>query len=112
MRNLKSVLILILIVTALSGSVLFGYTRKTSNNSVVTTQKFYSDTLKTLVFDNTITQSQSNSVLLKVLQNVNESEGCINGLSELVTNNVITESQATIISNDIQISMNNVMQSN
>jgi hypothetical protein len=79
---------------------------------VVTPQTFYSDTLKTLVLDKTITQTQSDIVLSKILQNVNESEGCINGLNELVTDNVITQSQVTIINNNIQRSMDHVMESN
>jgi|GEM_PF-2475191 len=113
MESIKSTLILILIVTALSVSILIGCNfTKPSNNSVVTPETFYSDALETLVSDKTITQTQSNQVFLKVLQNVNDSEGCINGLNELVTNNIITQSQVTIINDKIQLDMNHVMESN
>ena len=111
MKSLKSALILIKTVLYISVSIGCNFT-KTSNNSVVTPQTFYSDTLKTLVLDKTITQSQSDLILLKVLQNVNDSEGCINGLNELATGNIITQSQSTIINNNIQLSMDHVMESN
>jgi len=90
MRNSNSTLIFILAITILSIVVFVGCSpMKTSNNSIAITKTFYLGTLKTLVSDKTILQTQSNQVLAEVLRNVNESKGCINGLNDLVESSVI-----------------------
>lgn len=104
-------------------------TRKSNPTAIKTV---YSDTLKQLVIDGTITQTQSVIVLASITQNVSQgtgtlnsagatnSAGTINGtgnptgtipstnqLSALVTSNVITQAQADIINQRIQEAIKN-----
>jgi len=112
MRNSNSTLIFILAITILSIVVFVGCSpMKTSNNSIAITKTFYLGTLKTLVSDKTILQTQSNQVLAEVLRNVNESKGYINGLNDLVESGVITKPQADTINQKIQITMKHDMES-
>mgnify|MGYP001615731979 CR=1 FL=1 len=82
---------------------------KPSNNSISITKTIYQGTLKTLVYDKTITQNQSDKVLAEVLKNVNESKGGLYGLSDLVISGVLNKSQANTINQRIQIDMKSNM---
>jgi len=111
MRKTKSALILIIAITILSILVFVGCSSmKTSNNSIAITKTIYLGTLKTMVSDNTITQTQSDKVLAEVLNNVNIGYGCIDGVSELVESGVINKAQANLINQKIQMVMNSRLQ--
>jgi len=70
MRKTKSVIIFIIAIIILSIVVFAGCSSiKTSNNSIASTKIFYLSTLKTLISDKTITQTQSKQVFEKVLKN-------------------------------------------
>jgi len=71
----------------------------------------YVNTLKELVTDKTITQTQSDKVLKEVKMDMLESKGCCSGLLVLVRDGVINQGQSDIINKRIQIVMKNNMQS-
>ena len=78
-------------------------------SSVVTpiaiTKTVYSNTLKILVSDGTITQTQSNKVIGVVLSNMKDNKGNMQGLRELVLSGEINKRQADIINKKIAVAI-------
>ena len=72
---------------------------------IAITKTIYSNTLKTLVDEGTITQTQSNKVLGEVLSNMKENKGNMQGLRELVLSGEITKRQANLINKKIAIAL-------
>lgn len=107
MRNKRYVLILIISVLVFTGC-------NTATDTLLvmspTIKTIYFNTLKELVNDKTITQSQSNKVFGQVKMNMSDSKGCIYGLNELVMDGIINKSQADIINIKIQIAMKKIIQ--
>jgi len=103
MRKTKSALIFIIVITILSIVVFAGCSSmKSSNKSITIAKTIYLGTLKTMVSDKIITQTQSDKVLVEVLNNVYIGYGCIDGLGKLVESGVITKAQANLINQKIQ----------
>ena len=67
------------------------------------------NTLKELVTDKTITQTQSDKVLNEVKMEMSEGKGCCYGLFPLVRDGVINQGQSDKISRKIHIVMKNDM---
>ena len=109
MKNKRYTLILII---AIISSLLFtGCNTSIGEPSVMspTIKAIYSNTLKELVSDKTITQIQSDKVIEEVKRNINDSKGCIDELNELVMSSVITKLQADIINNKIKLALKSIL---
>ena len=110
MKNLKHALILIITIIYIS---LFTGCNSSKNAPLVMSpiiKTTYIKTLKELVTDKTINQTQSDKVFKKVKTDMLESKGCCYGLMELVRDNVINQGQSDKINKRIQILMKNNMQ--
>ena len=73
-------------------------------------ETIYVNTLKELVTNKTITQTQSDKVIKEVKTDMLESKGCHSGLLSLVRDGVISQGQSDKINKKIQIAMKNNMQ--
>ncbi len=78
------------------------------SNSTTMMKTLYSDTLKSLVTDKTITQSQSNKILKELTRDMSQVKGNINRLSALVKSHVITQAQSDKINQRIQEAMKKI----
>ncbi|MBU3112098.1 hypothetical protein [Clostridium lacusfryxellense] len=103
MKNMKSTSILIIAIIFIL--VFVGCGSDPMEATVNITNKIYSNTLKELVTSKTITQSQSDKVIVEVLRNTVEARGNTYVLGYLVECGTITKLQADIIDRNIQITM-------
>jgi len=78
------------------------------SNSTTMMKTLYSDTLKALVTDKTITQTQSDKILKELTRDVSQVKGNINRLSALVKSRVITQAQSDKINQRIQEAMKKI----
>ena len=110
MKNAKLASILI---TAIISILVFTGCNSSTNTPLVMSSNIktiFSNTLKELVTDKTITQSQSDKVLNEVETDMSESKGCCYGLFPLVRDGVINQGQSDEITKRIHIVMKNNMQ--
>ena len=104
MRNSKCFLIFIITILSI---LVFAACNSTNIPTVMSPRIkiIYSNTLKELVTEHIITQTQSEKVLEEVKKNMLEGKGCADGLGALVKNGIIYKSQADTINQKFQIAM-------